>query len=59
MRLRLTIKAGFLGLGRHNEVTAYCERHNLGIEDPIIGCPKCNAERPGLDIFLKALEDTE
>jgi hypothetical protein len=59
MRVSLTIKAGFLGIGRHNEVTAYCERHNRVIEDPIVGCPQCNAERPGIDVFLKALEDSE
>ncbi len=56
MRLRLTIKSGFLGIGRHNEVEAYCERHNQAIEDPFVGCPQCNAERPGIDAFLNALE---
>ena len=59
MRLRLTIKPGFLGFGRHNEVEAYCERHNIRIEDPMVGCPQCNAERPGFDAFLNALESSE
>lgn len=59
MRLRLTIKGGFLGLGRKNIVEAYCEKHTLAIPDPMVGCPKCNAERPGLDLFMDALEGTE
>ncbi|MEP7289552.1 MAG: hypothetical protein ABI947_27705 [Chloroflexota bacterium] len=58
MRLRLTIKAGFLGLGRRNEIDAYCEKHNLAIEDPFVGCLKCNAERPSFDAFLDALENS-
>lgn len=59
MRLRLTIKSGILGIGRRNIVDAFCEKHNIKIEDPIAGCPRCNAERPGIEEFLKALEDKE
>jgi hypothetical protein len=59
MRLRLTIKAGFLGFGRHNVIDAYCERHNIAIADPMVGCLKCNAERPGIEAFLDALEDED
>ena len=29
------------------------------IPDPFVGCPRCNAERPGLDAFLKALENDD
>lgn len=56
MRLKLTIKPGILGIGRRNLVEAYCDKHNLVIDDPIVGCPKCNAERPGLNAFIDALE---
>ncbi len=59
MRLKLTIKPGFLGIGRQNVVEAFCERHNIPITDPMVGCPKCNAERPGIDAFLSALENEE
>jgi hypothetical protein len=58
LELRLAIKYRLLVIGRYNEVTARCSRHNLVIDDPHVGCPKCNAERPGLDIFLRALEDS-
>jgi hypothetical protein len=59
LRLRLTIKPGFLGLGRHNKVEAFCEKHLRPIEDPIVGCTLCNEEKPGVDAFLSALEDKE
>ncbi len=59
LRLRLTIKPGILGLGRHNEVEAFCEKHARPIEDPIVGCALCNAEKPGVDAFLSALEEQE
>jgi hypothetical protein len=59
IRLRLTIKPGFLGIGRHNKVEAFCEKHAIPVEDPIVGCPKCNAERPGIEAFLDALEESE
>jgi hypothetical protein len=56
MELQLTVKRGLLGLTRRLEVTAACLRHRIPIEDPFVGCPKCNAEKPGLDIFRRALE---
>lgn len=55
LQLKLAIKPRLLGLGRQLEVTASCVRHRIVIDDPYIGCSKCNAERPGLDIFYKAL----
>lgn len=59
LRLSLTIAPGLLGsgLGRRVAVDAYCTRHDVPIEDPMTGCAQCNAERPGLDAFLKALEE--
>src|SRR5512145_770177 len=53
--LKLTIKPRLLGLGRQLEVTASCLKHRIPIEDAYVGCPRCNSERPGLDIFYKAL----
>jgi hypothetical protein len=59
MRLKLTIKAGFLGIGRRNIVEAFCEKHSIRIDDPFVGCPKCNSERSGFDAFREALDDLE
>lgn len=59
LELELTVKPVLLGLGRRLEVKAACSRHNRAIEDPHVGCPECNAERPGLDVFWKALEQTD
>ena len=59
MELALTIRPRLLGLGRRSDVTAYCVRHHDPIEDPFVGCPKCNADRAGLDVFWQALESTD
>jgi hypothetical protein len=56
MELTLTIKPRFMGFGRKLEVTARCERHNIPIEDPFVGCPLDAKENPGLDIFRQALD---
>jgi hypothetical protein len=56
LELKLTIKHRLLGLKRELEVTATCLKHNVPIADAFVGCPQCNAERPGLDIFWQALE---
>lgn len=59
MELKLTVTSKFLGFGRNLTVEAHCIRHRIPIDDPYVGCPKCNAERPGLDLFKKALEQSE
>jgi hypothetical protein len=59
MRLRLTIKNGFLGFGRHNVVEAYCEKHQQRITDPYVGCAACNAERPAASAFFEALNNLD
>jgi hypothetical protein len=59
MRLKLTIRPGLFGIGRHNEVTAYCEKHSRVIDDPYVGCTLCNSERPNFDAFKDALENLE
>lgn len=56
LELRLEIHAVLLGLGRRKVLTASCLRHRIPIEDPMVGCPQCNAEKPGLDAILQALE---
>jgi hypothetical protein len=48
LELKLTIKRGFLGLGRKLEVSAFCSKHLIEVEEPKVGCPQCSAERPGL-----------
>jgi hypothetical protein len=57
MELKVTVVPKFLGFGREVQIKANCIKHRQPIEDPFVGCPKCNAERPGLDIFRQALED--
>ena len=57
LELKLTVKPRLLGLGRQKEITAACSKHHVPIEDPYVGCPQCNAERPGLEIFREALDD--
>ncbi|MFQ3568094.1 MAG: hypothetical protein SNJ59_13990 [Aggregatilineales bacterium] len=59
MELTLTIAPRVLGLGRKFEVTAECVKHRTRIDDPFVGCLECNAERPGLDLFWRALEGHE
>jgi hypothetical protein len=49
MVLEAEVKKGLLGLKRRVEVTAFCGKHLVDIEDPYVGCPICAAERPGLE----------
>ncbi len=55
LSLELTIRPRLLGFGRRADVVASCLRHHLVVIDPFVGCPECNAERPGLDVFRRAL----
>jgi hypothetical protein len=59
LELELTIKPRVLGFGRQLEVTGYCRRHQIPIENIYTGCPECNKERPGLDIFRQALDEND
>jgi hypothetical protein len=59
MELKLTIRPKLLGFVRQFDVSARCIRHRIPIEDPYVGCPKCNEERPGLDIFRQALGQSD
>jgi hypothetical protein len=56
LELKLTISPVLIGLGRRMDVSASCLKHGIKIDDPYVGCPKCNDERPGLDVFWQALE---
>lgn len=59
LELTVTVRPQFLGLGRQLEVSAYCSKHRCPVEDPMTGCGHCNAERPGLDVFKRALEQRD
>ena len=59
LHLELMIEPVFLGLGRRITVQASCYKHDIPVEDPHIGCPQCAAERPGLDLFMQALEESD
>ena len=59
MELSINIKQTWLGFGRKIEAEAFCIRHDVQIEDPYVGCPLCNAERPGLKLFQDALGETD
>lgn len=40
-------------------VYAHCEKHDIPVADPYIGCPECNRERPGLELFAAALDNLD
>lgn len=56
LELTLTVRPRLIGLGRKLEISAFCIKHRIPIEDPYVGCPRCIAERPGLDVFKQALD---
>lgn len=59
MHLTLESKARILGFGHQMKVYAHCEKHDIRIADPYVGCPECNRERPGLELFAAALENLD
>ena len=59
LKLVLTITPRLLGLGRRLTVSASCSKHALTLDDPYIGCPQCLAERPSLEAFKRALEESD
>jgi hypothetical protein len=59
MELKVSVETRFLGFGRHIKVEASCLRHRIPIPDPHIGCPQCASSRDGLDLFRKALENSD
>ena len=53
LHLRADIKPGFMGFGRHVEVTAHCSKHDIVVDDPHVGCHLCVAERSAeLSVFF-------
>ena len=52
MVLTLTIGKGLLGIGRRVEVEAFCQKHMVDIQEPPVGCPQCNSERPGFSALI-------
>lgn len=59
MELKLTMKPALLGLRRKHVVTATCQRDGALIENPYTGCGSCSDSRKGLELFQKALEQTD
>lgn len=59
LELKLTIRPRLLGLGRESVLEASCSRHRITIDNPYTGCSECNAERPSLDVFRRALNQDE
>ncbi|GAB1422096.1 hypothetical protein MASR2M15_23070 [Anaerolineales bacterium] len=57
MGLKLSIKSGFMGLGRKYEVQAICLKHGEVIEDPYVGCTQ--EHQQGLDLFRQALDNND
>jgi hypothetical protein len=37
-------------------VEAWCERHDIPIENPYVGCPRCAEDNPALRLFKDALD---
>ncbi len=59
LELTVTVKTHLLGLRRRVEVSAFCIRHQIPIENPYVGCPLDAQERNGLDIFRAALDSDD
>ncbi|NDJ79041.1 MAG: hypothetical protein GYB65_22550 [Chloroflexi bacterium] len=59
MVLKLTIRPALLGFVRQYKVEAWCERHDIPIKDPYVGCPLDAEENPALQLFRDALEDSD
>jgi hypothetical protein len=55
MHLTLTIRSALLGFVRRMQVEAWCDKHEVPIENPYVGCPRCIDENPGLQLFKDAL----
>ena len=59
MRLTLTIRGALLGFVRQIKVEAWCEKHEIPIENPYVGCPLDIEENDALRLFRDALEHTD
>jgi len=59
LRLQLTIRPVLLGFVRQMRVDAWCDKHDVTIENPYVGCLICAQENPGLKLFMDALEKND
>lgn len=59
LELTLSVQPRLLGLGRRLVVAASCLKHQKPIADAYVGCPECNAEKPGMDLFWRALSEKD
>jgi hypothetical protein len=59
LEITINIRQTLLGFGRRVTYSTWCLLHEIPIDDPKIGCTECNKERPGLDLFMKALDDLD
>jgi hypothetical protein len=50
LSLTAVVKKGFLGIGKHVEVKAFCTRSQTVVAVPQVGCGMCH---PGSDAFNK------
>ncbi len=56
LELEVTVKPRFIGFGRLVEVKAFCKGEEIPVERAYTGCTE---ERPGLDVFRQALENSD
>ncbi|NDJ53095.1 MAG: hypothetical protein GYB68_08440 [Chloroflexi bacterium] len=54
MELSARIVPGFIWIPRKVEVTAYCNEHDLDVQDPYVGCQHCGGR--GAEI-LRAIQE--
>ena len=52
LEIDLKVVKGMLGLGRRVEISTWCIKHDIVIDDPYVGCLMCAKERPGLEVFF-------
>ncbi len=58
LRLELTVKSRFLGLGRQLHVEAWCHDEKIPLEEAYTGCIDVERSK-GLEIFRQALDQTD
>ena len=59
LELKVTVVSRFLGMRRDIKVEAYCDGRSISIEKAYTGCDEDRMNRPGLDVFRQALEQTD
>ncbi|MFP4322867.1 MAG: hypothetical protein ACLFTK_10475 [Anaerolineales bacterium] len=59
LQMKIHIQKPILGIGHKVKVSAHCDKIDDQVENPYVGCPRCNEDRPGLDLFAQALENMD